>query len=117
MGDPVEKHKVLRMKERLPVTILADNGKAEGETRDITVQGMFIHCLERLRPGKTYSMVVNVPQNPVELTGQLVWCNLNSLASRDSIPGMGFSFLKVADEDRKRLTDAIAALSDTRDES
>ena len=115
MSEPVKKRKVTRMKERLSITILADNGKAEGETRDITVQGMFIHCLERLRPGKTYSMIVNVPQNPVELTGELVWCNLNSLASRDFIRGTGISFLKVTDEDRERLTDAIAALSDTSD--
>ena len=115
MADPVKKLSAPRMNERLPVTILADNGKAEGETRQITVQGMFIHCLERLRPGKRYSMIVKVPQNPITLTGQLVWCNLDNIESGDIIPGMGLSFLKIANGDRERLADAIVASKDTRD--
>jgi len=117
LTDPVKKYGVPRVRERFPIAILAENGRAEGETRDITVRGMFIHCLERLRPGENYRMVIKFPEHPVKLTGQLVWCNLNDIESKEGISGMGLSFLKVADEDRKRITEAIAALGDTSGKS
>ncbi len=111
MPDPVERRKLPRVAVTWPVTIIADDGAVEGETKNITIEGVFIHCTQRLRPGNTYRMVIKPPQGPIEVAGQLVWSNLDNLGQRNVVPGMGFYFVKVTDEDRIHLSKAISAYS------
>jgi hypothetical protein len=92
-----------------PVTIIAEDGAVEGETKNITIEGVFIHCTQRLLPGNTYRMVIKPPQGPIEVEGELVWSNLDNLGQRNAVSGMGFYFVKVADEDRESLSEAISA--------
>jgi hypothetical protein len=91
------------------VTIIADGGAVEGQTKNITIEGVFIHCTQRLRNGNTYRMVIKPPQGPIEVEGELIWSNLDNLGQRNVGSGMGFYFVKVADEDRKHLSEAISA--------
>jgi hypothetical protein len=84
----------------------------DGETRNITVEGLFLHCLERLREGEVYRMTIKLPEKPVEVAGRLEWSNLDHFKPDREIPGMGFCFVKIADEDKKRLSDAIAGQKD-----
>jgi len=92
-----------------PLTIIAEDGAVEGETKNITIEGVFIHCTQRLLPGNTYRMVIKPPQGPIEVEGELVWSNLDNLGQRNAVPGMGFYFVKVAEEDREYLSEAISA--------
>jgi hypothetical protein len=92
-----------------PVTIIAEDGPVEGETQNITLEGVFIHCTEKLRQGDTYRIAIKPPKGPIHMAGKLVWSNLDNLGNRDALPGMGFYFVKVTDEDRQLLSEAISA--------
>jgi hypothetical protein len=109
LPDKIEKRKHPRVAVAWPVTIIAEDGAVEGETKNITIEGVFIHCTQRLLPGNTYRMVIKPPQGPIEVEGELVWSNLDNLGQRNAVSGMGFYFVKVADEDRESLSEAISA--------
>jgi hypothetical protein len=48
--------------------------------------------------------------------GKLVWSNSESNNRRDSLPGMGFSFVKVNKEDLHLLNQAVLSTFDTERE-
>ena len=108
MAERIEKRKHPRVAVTWPVTIIAEDGSVEGETKNITVEGVFIHCTQRLLPGNTYRMVIKPPEGPIEVEGELVWSNLDNVGQGNAVPGMGFYFVKVADEDRASLSKAIS---------
>ena len=112
MADSIKKRDLPRLNARWPVTILTQDGEANGETRSFTVEGVFLRCLERLREGEVYHLTIDLPEKPVEVTGQLAWSNLDNFRPEHTIPGMGFCFVKISKEDRDRLGDAIVAHQD-----
>jgi hypothetical protein len=95
LADYIEKRRQHRYKIRWPITIYTKRGPVEGESRNITGSGIFIHCQETLRRDEIYRMVIRFPERePVELKGRLVWSNLEGIGSKSALEGMGFSFLK-----------------------
>jgi hypothetical protein len=96
-----------KLSERYPITVLTQEGEANGETRSLTVEGVFFHCLERLKEGEVCHVKIDFPENPVELAGRLTWSNADSFKPERDIPGMGFCFVKVSDEYRELLGDVI----------
>ncbi len=107
MSDFVEKRKLPRIEVRWPVTMIAEKGSVEGEARNITVEGVFIHCMERLSLNETYRLLIKPSGEKIEVMGKLLWSNLDSAADRDSLMGMGFCFVKASDGDRELLREAI----------
>ena len=110
--DFIEKRRLPRKEVRWPVRIMTEGGPVDGEARNITVEGIFIRCAERLQPNETYQIMIKLPEDSIEILGKLVWSNLASFGERGQIPGMGFCFMKVSEEDRNRLGKAIAACGD-----
>ena len=109
MADSRDKRGLPRVSARWPVTIVTEKGEVNGETRNITVEGLFLHTLERLREGEVYRMTIKLPEKPVEVAGRLQWSNVDHFKPDHEIPGMGFCFVKIADEDKDLLSDAIAS--------
>ena len=93
---------------RWPITIITRKGRIEGESRNITVTGVFITCDEELQKDETCRMVIKPPRkNSIEVKGKLVWSNRDSNNRRRSLPGTGFSFVKVNKEDLHLLNQAV----------
>ncbi len=111
MSAFLEKRKLPRIEVRWPVTMITEKGSVEGEARNVTVEGVFIHCLEKLSLNETYRLVIKPAGEKIEVMGKLVWSNLDSAADRDTLPGMGFCFVKVSDGDRELLRKAIEEYS------
>jgi len=103
----VEKRKLPRIEVQWPVTLITDKGSVEGEARNITIEGVFIHCLERLSVNETYRLLIKPAGEQIEVVGKLLWSNLDGAANRDILPGMGFCFVKVSEGDRELLRQAI----------
>jgi len=83
---------------------------AVGESRNITVSGIFVHCAEPLRKDKIYQMILGIPrQNPLLVKGRVVWSNLDNLDPNSTFPGMGFFFIQLSEADKKFLNDMISA--------
>jgi hypothetical protein len=57
-------------------------------------------------------MTIDLPQEQVAVTGELAWSNLENFRPEHSLPSMGFCFVKISEEDRDRLGDAIVAHRD-----
>jgi len=112
LSDSINKRGLPRVSAKWPVTIVTENGRVDGETRNITVEGLFLHTLERLREGEVYRMTIKLPESQIEVAGKLQWSNLDHFKPDHEIPGMGFCFVRIADEDRERLGEAIAAYED-----
>src|SRR5512139_2469910 len=49
LSDLVKNRQLPRSEVRWPVIIITENGPVAGEARNITVEGVFVHCAERLR--------------------------------------------------------------------
>jgi hypothetical protein len=93
---------------RWPITIITKGGRIEGESRNITVTGVFINCDEDLEKDEACRMVIKPPRkNSIEVKGKLVWSNRDSNKRRGSLPGMGFSFVKVDKEDLHLLSQTV----------
>jgi hypothetical protein len=107
LGDFVEKRKLPRIEVRWPATLMTENGAVEGEARNITLEGVFIHCKERLNVNETYRLLIKTAGEEIDIMGKLIWSDLDSAADRDILPGMGFCFVKVNEEDKVRLRQAI----------
>ena len=110
MGDSMKRRELLRVSVRWPLTIETENGKADGETRNITGEGMFLYCSERLREGSVYPVNIKLPEKQIEVTGKVTWCNLDNCKSFDLNPAMGFYFLRIdEDQDRQAFREAVVA--------
>ena len=111
MSGFVEKRKLPRIEVRWPVTMITETGSVEGEARNITVEGVFIHCMERLSVNETYRLLIKPAGEQIEVMGKLLWSNLDGAGDRDILPGMGFCFVKVSEGDRELLRQAIQKYS------
>lgn len=107
MSGYAEKRKLPRIEVRWPVTMITEKGSVEGEARNITVEGVFIHCTEKLSLNETYRLEIKPGVEKIEVMGKLLWSNLESASDRSALPGMGFCFVKVSEADRERLREAI----------
>ena len=107
MSGFAEKRKLPRIEVRWPVTLITEKSSVEGEARNITVEGVFIHCLERLTVNETYRLLIKPAGDEIEVMGKLLWSNLDGAADRECLPGMGFGFVKVGEGDREHLRQAI----------
>ena len=107
MSSFVEKRKSPRTEVRWPVTIITAKGPVEGEVRNISLEGVFIHCLKRLKVNATYRLLISPPGEEIEARGKLLWSNLEDAAARDTLQGVGFCFVKVNEVHRKFLREAF----------
>jgi hypothetical protein len=109
LTDNTERRQYPRIPVRWPVTIITKQGIIEGESRNITVAGLFVHCLEELKKNEAYQMIIRIPEKEtLLLKGQVVWSNFENVDFNASYVGMGFCFIKVSKEDRDLLGDVIS---------
>jgi hypothetical protein len=107
--DGTERRKHPRISVRWPVSVITDEGMIEGETRNITPEGVFIHCKERLTENHQYQLIVKLPKHqPIVMRGRLIWSNLEECDDNSFLQGMGFSFVKVSEGDRRYLEKVIS---------
>lgn len=109
MVDGIEKRRHPRIPVRWPITIITDQGTIEGESRNITIAGIFVHCREELHKDEIYQMIIKIPKKEsILVKGKVVWTNFEGMDLNSSYIGMGFSFIKISDEDRQLLGDVIS---------
>jgi hypothetical protein len=109
MTSEMERRKQVRVTARWPVILMTDQGIIEGVSRNITAEGIFIHCDEPLIMNKIYRISIMTPgKKPVEVVGKVAWSNADSTDGKNPTYGMGFSFLKISNQSRNLINDLIA---------
>lgn len=114
MGDTVEKRRTPRIEVEWPVSILADHGSIEGETKNITGEGIFICCEEPLRLGDVFRMSIQPPDRPaIGVSGKVIWSDVYGMGEDDSAYGMGVCLVEISEEDRDFLYDTASKGSES----
>jgi hypothetical protein len=110
MVDPMNRRELLRLNVRWLLAIKTESGLEKGETRNITGEGFFLYCSERLHEGAAYPVTIKLPEKLVQMTGKVTWCNLDNCTSFNFSPAMGFYFMRIdEDKDKQILREAILA--------
>jgi hypothetical protein len=114
--DPTERRIAPRINVNWPVTIITSEGMIEGESRNITPSGVFIHCKKKLPENEVYQLILKLPNGKqIIVRGQMMWSNLNGREDTGSLVDMGFSFIKMSDEDQKVLRTVISVFGEGGD--
>lgn len=110
MVDLVNRRELLRLNIRWFLAIKTEFGVAKAETRNITGEGFFLYCSERLSEGSFYPVAIKLPDKRVLMTGKVTWSNLDNCASLNFSPAMGFYFMRIdEDKDKQVLREAIVS--------
>ncbi len=89
-----DKRSYPRSKVRWPVTMITPKGSMEGETKDVSTLGAFIHCRQPLNPTESVLLSVQLPAGlPLQVFAIVVWTNTSSLEEKTVPLGMGVRFL------------------------
>lgn len=109
MVDPTERRIAPRINVNWPVTIITSEGMIEGESRNITPSGVFIHCKKKLPEDEVYQLILKLPNGKqIIVRGQMMWSNLNGREDTGALVDMGFSFIKMSEQDQKVLKTVIS---------
>jgi hypothetical protein len=109
LDDPRERRKSPRINVTWPITIITSQGMIEGESRNITPSGVFIHCKKALPENEVYQIIIKLPNGKqIIVKGQMMWSNLNGREDAGVLVDMGFSFIKMSDPDQKVLRTVIS---------
>jgi hypothetical protein len=107
--DPSERRKAPRINVNWPISIITSQGIIEGESRNITPSGVFIHCKTKLPEDEVYQMIIKLPNGKqIVVRGQMMWSNLNGREDTGALVDMGFSFIKMSEQDQKVLKTVIS---------
>ncbi len=95
---------------RWPITVSADHGNIQGETRNISVDGISIRCDEPLRINEVFRIAILPPdRQAIGVSGKVIWSDLYAIDHNDTAVGLGLCFVEISDEDRKLFKDAVSA--------
>jgi hypothetical protein len=107
MEDFIERRKLPRMSVSWPVTLYTAAGEIEGVTRNLTSNGAYIQCRERLKQHEECWLQIGVPHRTLMLKGKVIWSNLVMDENGTEVSQAGLSFIHIESEDRMALRDAI----------
>ena len=109
MDDPSDRRYAPRINVNWPITIITSRGTIQGESRNITPNGIFIHCNKKLPEDELYQMILKLPNGKqIVVKGKLMWSNLNSREHTAAFVDMGFSFIKMSGQDQRVLRAVIS---------
>jgi len=98
------------IRARWPITILSHRCLIEGESRNITANGILARCKKPLEENETYRIVITLPHNRyIAVRGRVTWSNLDSMDPNGTFSDMAFYFVELAEEDRFLLNKAVSA--------
>ena len=110
MATKVEKRKSPRIRARWPITVLCNRCLIEGESRNITANGILVRFKEPLHENGTYRVIITLPQRRyIAVRGRVIWSNLDGIDFSDTFSDMAFYFAELDEEDRSLLNQAASA--------
>ncbi|NNG07299.1 MAG: PilZ domain-containing protein [Desulfobacteraceae bacterium] len=110
MASSSKRRKSPSIKTRWPITIIINRCLVEGESRNITANGILARCKEPLHEDETYRIVITLPQKRyIAVRGKVLWSNLDGVDPNGTFSDMAFYFVEMPEEDRVFLNHAVSA--------
>jgi hypothetical protein len=106
--NPADRRRKRRNEVRWRVTIETVQGTIEGETRNVSLEGLLVCCEEPLRLQESYRIAILPPgHSAIGVTGKVVWSDVYGM-DKDSVFGMGVCLVEVSEKDRLLLEEAVS---------
>jgi len=103
-----EKRRSKRSNVRWPVAVESEQGTIQGETRNISLSGIYVRCDEPLRVNEDFRMAIIPPnRQAIGLTGKVVWADMYGIDQDENAFGMGVCLVEIAKEDKDFLQNAV----------
>jgi hypothetical protein len=108
MAKKVERRKHPRRQVTWPVNVFTAHGTIEGETKDISPNGVFIACEEPLALNENYRIGIIPPNHQIiDVTGKVIWSDLYGIDENNTAFGMGVCFVEIPDKDQNFLGNVV----------
>lgn len=105
---PKEKRRSKRSNVRWPVAVESEQGTIQGETRNISLNGIYVRCDEPLRVNEDFRMAIIPPnRQAIGLTGKVVWADMYGIDQDENAFGIGICLVEIAKEDKEFLQNAM----------
>ena len=109
MAEKIERRKHQRVQVAWPVNVFTDHGTIEGETKDISGEGVSISCEEPLALNENYRIGIIPPNHKIiDITGKVVWSDLYGIDENNTAFGMGLCFVKIPNSDHSSLENIVS---------
>jgi len=110
MAEKIERRKHQRRQVTWPVNVFTDHGTIEGETQNISTDGVFISCDEPLALNENYRIGIIPPDHQIiDITGKVVWSDLYGIDENNTAVGMGLCFVELPNFDHNFLDSVVSA--------
>ena len=113
MSEDMDRRKEPRVEVSWLAEIFFGDRPVEAEVQNITSDGLYLCCEEPL-PYKESLRLTIYPEGegPVQVIGKIVWSDFYGVDEKQTAVCLGISFVEISDEDRKRITAAVAAITE-----
>ena len=89
-----------RILVKWPAVVETPQGSVEGETKDISVDGVFIFCANEPEIGENFPLLLKPSeQRTISIVGAKIWSGSFTIDNR-TVFGMGVQFIQISTEDR-----------------
>ena len=105
-----EKRQFPRVKVSWPVTMLTAQGPIEGEVKNISLGGAFVHCQEQPESNETFRMIIKIPHSRqfLRASARVARSNIYNPDGTDEPRGIGVRFVEISDDGRKYIREVVA---------
>ena len=102
MNNPDERRKNPRLEVEWPLRIIRDDLVIEGESRNISIDGIQICCEQPLHLNERIRISVFPPNGEgITFTGEVVWSDFYGMDDNNKVFGIGVCMIEVNNEDKK----------------
>jgi len=109
LADSTERRQHHRINVAWPLSIVLDEEIVEGETINVTSDGVLISCNEPLQINEVLRISINPPnRHPIEVNGKVIWSDHYAVDEHDIAFGIGICFMKISDVDRRFLQELVS---------
>ena len=99
----IERRQYPRILVNWPAVVETPQGSVEGETKDISVDGVFIFWVKEPKIGENFPILLEPSkQRTISVVAEKIWSGTFNLHNR-KVFGMGIRFIHISPEDRQYI--------------
>ena len=106
----IEKRQFPRVEVTWFATMLTAQGPIEGEVRNISLGGAFVHCQEQPESNETFRMIIKIPHSRqfLRASARVARSNIYNPEGNDEPIGIAVRFVEISDDDRQYIREVVA---------
>ena len=109
LANPKERREHRRVQVRWPVSIETEKKKIKGESRNLTVGGLFVCCEEPILLNAVLRISIMPPgHEAIDVTGKVIWSDLYGIDEQKDVFGVGICLVDIVTKDKQFFNEMIA---------